>query len=75
MTAALEATMVTPGRTAPVLSVTVPLMAPVMAPTVWPTLVDACSAKHTMNETKRIGPPISFVSVLNVDRSMPVRAR
>ena len=53
ISAALEITMVTRGRAALVLSVTVPLMAPVMAPTVWPVLVDACSAMQARNETRR----------------------
>ena len=64
--------MVTPGRTAPVLSVTVPLMVPVMAPTVWPAPVDACSAKHAINETRRIARRYAFVSALNVEhRCLP----
>jgi hypothetical protein len=53
MSAAPEITMVTPGRTARVLSVTMPLMAPVMVPTVCPAAIDACSAKQARNETKR----------------------
>lgn len=36
MSAGLESLMVTRGRTAPLLSVTVPLMAPVPTPTFWP---------------------------------------
>lgn len=89
MSTALEITMLTPGRTAPVLSVTVPLMTPVMAPTVWPAAsarhgsrrasasldeaehsrapVDACSAKDAKRDEED-SPPISFVSVLSVER-------
>lgn len=54
MSAGLEMVMVTPGKTAPVLSLAVPSTAPVAVPTVWVAVAVACRKQHATSEEKRM---------------------
>ena len=52
MSASLAAVMLTPGKTAPVASITRPSMAPVVAPTVWAGASLVHNTRHAADETR-----------------------